>query len=410
MRLILFALILFGWSSTAQQEPRVLGFVMPEGKSRITIPVEIHNNLVVMPVVVNGQLPMKFILDTGVRTAILTEKSYSDILGIPYSRQFIIAGPGNVHTITAYVANDIKLSIPAGLTGDGHALLVLEKDYLELRNYLGAEVHGIIGYELFSRFIIQINYQDKVVEIIDPAKFKPRKKFQALPITIEDTKPFLTTTAQTNGKKSLKFLVDTGASFSLLLDPQSDPSIQVPEKHITTIIGRALGGEITGKIGRVASLDLGKYTLNNVITNFPDVNSYLDTLKSSVTKRNGSIGSEVLSRFTVIFDYSHGTIYLKKNAVFKKPFNNDLSGLTIKAKGARLKTFEIVDVRKNSVADLAGFKKGDIVFSVNGNSAANFTLNELNNVFNTKPGKKVVLEVERGGQKVKKTVTLTEDI
>jgi hypothetical protein len=409
MRLLLLLTVL-SHSLLAQQGPRILGFTLPQGKTRVSIPIEIYNNLVVMPVVVNGQLPMKFILDTGVRTAILTEKSYSDILGIPYSRQFIIAGPGNVHTITAYVANDINLFIPPGITGAGHALLVLEKDYLELRNYLGAEVHGVLGYELFSRFIIQINYQDKLLDIIDPAQFKPRRRFQALPITIEDTKPFIVTPAETPAKRNVKLLVDTGASFSLLLDPQSDHDIQVPTRHISTIIGRALGGEITGKIGRVSSLSLGKYTLNQVITNYPDVNSYLDTLKASSTKRNGSLGSEVLSRFTTIFDYSRGFLYLKKNASFKKEFNNDLSGVTLKAKGARLKTFEIVDVRKNSVADLAGFVKGDILQTVNGSTAASFTLHELNNIFNTRPGKKVIIEVDRSGQKVKKTITLAEDI
>ena len=65
-------------------------------------------------------------------------------------------------------------------------------------------------------------------------------------------------------------------------------------------------------------MDLGKYKFENIIANFPDPNSYMDTLKSSIVARNGSIGGELLSRFTVVFDYSGNKIYLHKNASFKK--------------------------------------------------------------------------------------------
>lgn len=394
----------------AQNQPKVLGFALPEGKTRVTIPIEIHNNLIVMPVVINGQLPLKFILDTGVRTAILTEKSYSDILGLPYSRQYTFSGPGEHRIISAYIANNVNLYIPPGVSGDGLTLLVLEKDYLELRNYLGAEVQGILGYELFSRFVVLINYQNKFIELIDTEDFKPKGKFQKLPITIEDTKPFLQTPVILRKKKTLKLLVDTGASHSLMLDTESDQDIQVPEKNIATIIGRALGGEITGKIGRVESLELGKYTLPKIIANYPDPNSYMDTLKASTVSRNGSVGGEILSRFTVVFNYSAGKMYLKKNNSFKKEFQNNLSGLTIKAKGARLKTFEVIEVRERSVAERSEIKKGDLITSINGSPIESFSLNEINGILNSKPGKKVNLMIDRAGEKLRKTLTLEQEI
>lgn len=407
-----FAIVLlFAVSSLhAQNEPKVLGFILPEGKKSITVPIEIHNNLVVMPVVLNGQLPLKFILDTGVRTAILTEKSYSDILGLPYTRQLTIMGPGEQHFITAYIANNLSIYIPPGIRGNGHALLVLEKDYLELRNFLGAEVHGVLGYELFSRFVVLINYQDKYIEIIDPQFFKPNRKYQKLDITIEDTKPFINATVSLSKKKQLKLLMDTGASHGLMLDTESDSDIKVPEKNVSTVIGRALGGEITGKMGRVPTLELGKYTLNNVTTNYPDPNSYMDTLKASTVARNGSIGGEVFTRFTVVFNYSDEKVYLRKNTAFKKEFQSNLSGMTLKAKGARLKAFEVVEVREKSVAERAEIKKGDLLINLNGNAVESFNLNEINGILNSKPGRRVTLVLERSGEKIKKTITLEQEI
>jgi PDZ domain/Aspartyl protease len=408
---VILTLFVFGCASLQAQHLQTLGFRLADGKSSITIPIEINNNLIIMPVVINGQLPLRFILDTGVRTAILTEKSYSDILGLPYSRQYTIAGPGGEHLITAYVTNNISFYIPPGVTGTGHSMLVLEKDYLELRNYLGAEVHGVLGYEIFSRFVVLINYQEKYIELIDPAKFKPkRRKYQQVPISVEDTKPFVETSAMLGKKKTLKLLVDTGASHSLMLDPESDKEIQIPEKHIATTIGRALGGEITGKIGRIQSLDLGKYKLPNVIANYPDPNSYMDTLKASSVSRNGAIGGEILTRFTVIFDYSNGKMYLRKNSTFKKAFQNNLSGITIKAKGAKLKVFEVIEVRKKSVAEREEVQVGDLIVSVNGTPASSLSLNEINGELNSKPGKKVTLVLERGGQRIRKMIALESEI
>lgn len=382
---------------------QVLGFSLPEGRSKVQFPIEIYNNLVVVPIVLNGQLPLKFILDTGVRTSILTEKAYSDILNLPYSRKYTIAGPGGEKTVDAYVTNNVSLDLP-GVQGRGHAMLVLDQDYLELRNYLGTNVHGVLGYELFSRFIVQIDYGKKVLTLMLPDRFRERKKFQGLPITIEDTKPYITVGLKMNDTTSVsaKLLIDSGASHSLFLEDKSHEKITVPEKNLKSIIGRGLGGVITGRIARIKSVDLGKYTVSNVITNFPDPNSYLDTLKLSRSVfRNGSIGGELLARFTVIFNFPGEKIYLKKNSSFRKEFYFNLSGLTLRAKGSRLKDFEVSDVRENSSAQVADVRVGDKILAVNGIAAEELDLNNLNGFFNSKPGRRIVLQIERDGKKFK---------
>ena len=127
-------------------------------------------------------------------------------------------------------------------------------------------------------------------------------------MVIEDTKPFILTpiSIDPNNILTAKLLVDTGASHSLLLEPTSDKRIVVPQSRVRTVLGRAIGGIITGKTGRIETLEFGKFSLHNVLTNFPDSNSYLDTLKHSITFRNGSVGGEILSRFTVVFNFPQG--------------------------------------------------------------------------------------------------------
>ncbi len=396
----LFALYFLIAISVPTQAQDVLGFSLTGGRSRVQIPIEIQNNLIVVPVVLNRQIPLKFILDTGVRTAILTEKTFSDILNLPYSRKYSISGPGGVKVVDAYVTNNVTLDLP-GIHGQGHALLVLDQDYLELRNYLGTDVHGILGYELFSRFVIKIDYERKVLVIENTDKFVPKKKYEMMPLTVEDTKPYVQAMVKMNDSttSNVKLLIDTGASHGLILEPDSNPEIKVPAKHINSIIGRGLGGVINGQIGRINSLDLGKYKIPQVITNFPDPNSYMDSIKNNRTIfRNGAIGGEILSRFTVIFNMPGEKVYFKKNSQFKKKFYFNQSGLTLKAEGVNLRRFKITDVRENSTAQKADILVGDIITMINGIPSSAFELNYVNGLLNSKPGKKISLQIERDGK------------
>src|SRR5690242_15689985 len=106
--LLSFLLLLLVEKSTGQGQ--VLGFAIADGKKRVDIPIEIQNNLIVVPVVLNDVLPLKFIVDTGVRTAILTQKAFSDILELPYSRKYTISGPGGEKLIDAYVTNNVSIA------------------------------------------------------------------------------------------------------------------------------------------------------------------------------------------------------------------------------------------------------------------------------------------------------------
>jgi hypothetical protein len=388
-----------------------LGFSIADGKTRVQIPIEVYNNLVVVPVVLNGQLPLKFVLDTGVRTAILTDKAFSDILRLPYIRKYTIAVPGNEKVIEAYITPDVSLDLP-GVKGVGHAMLVLQEDFLEMRNYMGTDVHGILGYELFSRFIVQIDYEKKILTLYTPERFKQGRKYKAVPISLEDTKPYLFTNIQQSDGSVIaaKLLIDSGASHALLLDAQADKNVTVPERHIESVLGRGLGGTIRGKIGRVNTLEIGDYSIKNVITNYPGPDAYMDSIKYTMSFRTGSLGGDVLSRFSVVYSFPEEIIYLKKNNVFNKEFYYNMGGLTLKAKGSRLRNFEVTDVRENSSADKAGVIVGDIIMAVNGISTSDLNLHIVNGMLNSKPGKKIYLEIQRNGVRVKKEFKLESTI
>ena len=276
----------------------------------------------------------------------------------------------------------------------------------------GMDVQGVLGYEVFSRFVVIVDYEQKRLTLIQPEYFRPKRRYQALNISIQDTKPYIVVPVEMANGASVtsKLLVDSGASHGLMLDPASNKLIVVPEKHVSSLIGRGLGGLITGQIGRIKSLALGKYKLENVVASFPDANSYIDTLKASDVFRNGSVCGEILSRFTTIYNFSGEKMYLKKNSSYPKKFYFNMSGLTIKAKGARLQNFEITDVRKDSEAEKAGLVFGDLVLSINGLPTSTLNLNSINGYFDSSPGKRIKLEILRNTERLTISFVLVSPI
>ncbi|MFA0961733.1 aspartyl protease family protein [Roseivirga sp. BDSF3-8] len=369
-----------------------LRFVTP--RKKLTLPFEMYNNLIVVPILLNNQIPLKFIVDTGVKTTILTDKAYSDLLNVDYSRKLTIAGLGRNSQVEAYVANNLTVSMP-GVVGTGQAFLVLEEDYLQLRKNLGAVVHGIIGFELFRRFVVKIDYQNRELTLYDPTRFSPPRRYKEIDIMLDSYKPLVYADLKTRDTtvNNQRYLIDTGASLSLMIKKDSFSGVNVPEKNVERLIGQGLGGQLHGHVGRVEEIDWDGYRLKEPIASFPEPDPGAEVV--FFRDREGTIGGEILSRFTVIMDYHNRKMYLKKNRKFRDPFEFNMAGFDIMADGVNLDKFYVSEVIANTPAQEAGIKRGDRIMRLNGRQAYNYELREIIEIITRKPGKKIKMELMR---------------
>src|SRR5690606_21593866 len=195
---------------------------------------------------------------------------------------------------------------------------------------------------------------------------------------------------------SSKLIIDSGAGHPILLDPNSDPQLRIPDTTVSAMLGVGLNGPIHGYLGRLNSLRLGDYEIVNPIASFPDYDTLLYT--DYDIPRNGNIGNEVLKRFNVVFDYPYSALYLKPNSRFDDPFEHDMSGMSLMSGGDVYRRYFIANIAPGSPADEAGLEINDEILSINLQPTREMSISEIDNLLRSQDKRNLLLEYGREGQ------------
>lgn len=374
---------------------QVPGFFMKEEENKVEIPFYSSNSLIIIPVSINGNTPLNFLVDTGVRSNILFSKTLGDALGLEYSRRIKLIGADGSGDLMASISAINELDL-GPILGKLQSLIVLEKDFLELEAVTGVPIYGIIGYEFFKFNPVKIDYDEGMMTFYNQKKLKYKPLFyKKIPMSIENEKPYISVKVKQDDGSILypKLLIDTGANHGLLLNRETTDKITIPPLFLETELGQSLGGLLYGFIGRVDYLKLGKYRLNDVLTSYPEETAFSFVIIDS--GRQGSLGSEVLGRTRLIFDYPRGRLLMRRAHNFFAPFEFDMSGTALKKVTNEENRFYISLVRPGSPADKAGVEANDEILSINRIPAFIWDLSEVVKLFRSKDGKEIELELRR---------------
>lgn len=363
---------------------------------RAHIPMQIQRNLLVVNVMLNGYGPFNFLLDTGVATSIITSPTLADSLRLRHGQVFRITGAGGSDTgLQAYQADSVRVGL-AGVVADYMPLLVLSQDVLNLSGYVGTPIHGILGSELFRSFVVTLRPEGGYLVVTRPDAFRAPKGrlWSSLPLSLENNKAYFTAPVQLTDSLTLplKLVLDTGASHALSVELDSDPRLRAPAQRLSTDLGRGLTGVVQGFLGRVPHLQLGRYSLPNVLTSFPnsaDVHRRIDV------QRNGNVGYELLKRFSLVIDYPHQRLLLRPNQQFRDAFEHDMCGIEFLATGSDLRRFIILRVMPNSPAAAAGLEPEMELVSINLIPASFFNLTQLSRIMHSEDGRNLLLLLRR---------------
>jgi len=328
------------------------------------------------------------------------------------------------------------------MTLNDQTILLFDKENYAFAKKMGTQIDGVIGAAFFKDIVATINYSKKKIKISSIENFTaPKsKKLKEIPLEFHNNKPLIRAKVTQNDQDfEGTFLLDSGSSDALWLFENRMDHFDEP-LFFEDYLGHGINGDVYGKRSKIDVFDLDFIKLKQVKVAYPEQNALINmTLKDD---RLGSIGGELLSRFSVTLDYTNKKLYLRKSTRVKAPFYYNMSGISLEHDGVEMikqrthtpnrindqdsnttgsieiflrdqftirltPVVVIAQVRPDSPAAQSGIQVGDQLLRVNGKNVRFLKLDQINGLMQIKPGSQLRLKIRRDGHILHKSFRVT---
>jgi hypothetical protein len=272
-------------------------------------------------------------------------------------------------------------------------------DYSDFEKHEGRNVDGTLGVGFFHKYVVAIDYAAKQLSIYDPISFVYSGLGWVIPLRILNggtLAEFDAKIVAVGGQSAIDahLAVDTGTYSALRLFRPFVEKHDFPSQGKSQIasFGFGAGGEFRQATGSVESLAIGSMMIANPVVDFSR-----DTKGVTASSNyDGTIGGEILRRFTTTLDYSRKQMIVKPNANFSDQFELDISGMILLATGKSFSEIHVGQVAEGSEAEDAGVREGDFVVAVDDETSAKIGLEGIRRLLAQRGGHTV--DVCRNGR------------
>lgn len=361
---------------------------VPVRAQSLTLNLKVLGEHVAVEGTVNGQ-PLRLILDTGAGTNVLTPDA-AKRLGLTLTNaDFQVKGAGDeLMTVKQARLPEIRFG--------GAKLRNLRAVVVPLPAAMDCD--GLLGAELFNAFVVTLDYGARKVTF---SPLGTRPSGTPVPLRLSEANvPEIE--ASVDGIRGW-FRLDTGAGDSLMLYSPFVERNNLREKYpnrLETVVGRGVGGLLRGDIARMESFTLGGYTIEKLPVDLSRQTggAFFDASAA------GNVGSSILKRFVVSFDYQGGRLFLTRGPLFRAPFELNRSGLSLDFEGGKV---SVVAVIAQSPAAEVGMKEGDVVLALDGKPVTELKPGAVRAALRGKPGAALKLSVQSVGNAAPRELVLT---
>jgi predicted aspartyl protease len=367
-------------AQTAAQEvpailrPPVQVSVPDEG---VEVPIVAMAPSPVVEVLVNGEGPFRFMLDTGGQGMARADVSLVERLNLPVTGQ-VQAGDGTGQGTVAM--NLVRLDTLRIGDAEFHGLEAGSRDYNpSLRP--GGPIDGVLGIGLFADYLLTIDFPGERI------RFAPGVLPEPDGLTVLSSNPdrAVPTIPVTVGEHTVEADLDTGSMGSLLLPQALADDLPLTSPLTAAGQARTVSNQFTiysASIG--TSARLGRHEFATPTVMFSDL----------FTRAN--IGADLLKHFAVTIDQRNSTVRLDRAAetpLTLAPQRRMGLMMAPAAPGAELR---VLDVVADSPAARAGIEAGDVLVAVGGRPVEQIPAAKLGGaLIATDP---VVVTVRRGAE------------
>ena len=271
----------------------------------LSIPFRDVDGWVVVQASVNGKEPIDVVLDTGASLLAILDGARTAHLGLDMRAARRLGEEGDVAAPFGARQDGLELDFgPFAL--EDHTALAIPVHTIKCR---GADMpdppfQGVLGHELFHRFVVEFDYDAARVVLHDPKTWQVPDGAWVVPAEISGRQPFVHAriASADGGSYEARLHVDTGAGIDLSLFPQANPAIRVPAEGEESQ-ACFVGGLATYRSGNV-SLGLADAPA------LPTPALYSTGKEVIDAGQHGRIGARFLRRYNVVFDYANERMVL----------------------------------------------------------------------------------------------------
>ena len=386
-------------SSYARPTAPPTGASIDGGAAEVTVPFRLLNNHIYVSAKVNGKGPYTFIVDTGGHNLIGPRLAAE--VGLKTVGAAAMSGAGEKTAQSGFTHVD---EIAVGAVKLHNQLGFVAPIYDA--SIEGIAVDGMVGFELFRRFAVRIDYGHHTITFTDPTRFDATGAGLVIPFVFYDHLPMVS-----------GLIADLPARFDIDTGSRSEVDITGPfvkahnlrarfSKGVSAVTGWGVGGASHSYVVRLPSLTFGNAA---PVTN--PVAGLSEDKGGSISDPNyeGNIGGGFLKRFVVTFDYAHQKMYLKPASPAPVDAGTfDRAGMWINASADG---YVVTEVSSGGPAARAGLKVGDVITTLNGSAVRTEGLSDARVLLRSEPpGTKVELSLKRAGASQKVTLVLADQI
>jgi len=352
------------------------------GSHSTTVPFELLDHHIYVAAEVDGK-PVRMIVDTG-GVDMLTPAA-AKRLGITPAVTIPGAAMG-----TGGQRMDLGIVRAHALTLGGLTLarpLLYVIDPGSLRDAESLEFDGLVGFDLLSLLAVRIDYDTRTLTLTEPATFSRPPDAIGVPFEFADRTPIVH--GAIDGIPAT-FAIDTGAANSLTTTAHFTREHHLVDRYhpsVQTITGWGVGGPSRSWVTRVHDVRVGDAVIRDVVTDLftGDEGAFADMDASA------NLGTGILKRFIVTFDYKAKVLYLEPGKEVARRDVYDRSGMTLVRDRAG---FRVAAVLPQGPAAAAGIQEGDRIVAIDGAPATGRPLFEVEDLFcDASPGTLVRLRV-----------------
>ena len=246
--------------------------------------------------------------------------------------------------------------------GGGHLTTFALADFSTLTAALGRRVDGILGRQLFARYVVDLDYANGVLRLWEPKTFQYDGPANPIPLKVGSSFAMVPGQVILGGRSANgMFILDTGANNAVTLyTPFVRRHRMSPRQRPVTITGVTFAGEGSAAVMRADGLRVGKHFLRGPITGLID-RRLIRRLPDA--QFAGLIGNDLFRRFRTIVDYHGKQLILEPVQDLSAEFPFDRTGLQLRAAGDALERVIVTHVAPMSPAT-GRFQAGDHIVAI----------------------------------------------